>query len=269
MKRIWCNGDWIHPKDFPQSPLDRGAMLGLGLFETILAVDGVAKFADRHLARLRQGCERLGWKFEMIDFDGIATELLEKNQLGHGRARIRLAVTGGSGPLRDLTAGIDRVVWMTALVGLVPPETLSACISPWPRNEHSPLVGLKCASYAENCIALDHARRLGFDEAIFFNTASHLCEAATANIFIVKNGRLSTPSLESGCLPGIGREVVIERAHEMGISLEAGVLTREDLIAADEIFLTSSTRGPVPLVLLEDKKLSVGSVVRRLLEFAW
>jgi branched-subunit amino acid aminotransferase/4-amino-4-deoxychorismate lyase len=158
---------------------------------------------------------------------------------------------------------------MAALVGLVPPETLSACISPWPRNEHSPLVGLKCASYAENCIALDHARRLGFDEAVFFNTAGHLCEAATANIFIVKNGRLSTPSLESGCLPGIGREVVIERAHEMGISFEAVVLTHEDLIAADEIFLTSSTRGPVPLVLLEDKKLSVGSVVRRLLEFAW
>lgn len=269
MKRIWCNGEWIHSQDFPQSPLDRGAILGLGLFETILAVDGVVKFADRHLARLRQGCERLGWKFEMTDFERIAIDLLEKNQLSQGRARIRLAITGGSGPLRDLTAGIDRMVWMAALVALLPPETLSACISPWPRNEHSPLVGLKCASYAENCIALDHARRLGFDEAIFFNTAGHLCEAATANIFIVKNGRLRTPSVESGCLPGIAREVVIERAQEIGIDFESGILTRDDLTVADEIFLTSSTRGPVPLVHVDGRKLSIGGVVRQLREFAW
>ncbi len=249
--------------------MDRGSILGLGLFETILAVDGIPVFADRHLARLRQGCERLGWPVEILHFQQIAAELLVKNQLTHGRARIRLAVTAGSGLLHDLAPGGDRLIWITALPAFAPPESLSACISPWPRNEHSPLAGLKCASYAENLIALDHARRLGFDEMIFLNTAGHLCEAATANLFLVKNGSLCTPALDSGCLPGICRERVIEHATEIGIPCETGSLTLAQLHAADEIFLTSSTRGPVPLSRLGERRLSLGKIVSKLRQTMW
>ena len=223
MKRIWCNGQWLDPQDFLSSPMDRGSIHGLGLFETMLAIDGVLLFADRHLARLRSGHEKLGWPVEFPEFQEIAAELLAKNRLGTGRARVRLTVTGGSGPIHDLTPGTDRLVWMTAFPALVPPESVSACLSPWPRNEFSPLAGLKCASYSENLIALDHARRTGFDETIFLNTAGHLCEAATANLFLVIDGTLLTPSLDSGCLPGITREVVIELAAETGIPCEVGI----------------------------------------------
>jgi branched-subunit amino acid aminotransferase/4-amino-4-deoxychorismate lyase len=266
MKRIWCNGQWLDPQDFLSSPMDRGSIHGLGLFETMLAIDGVLLFADRHLARLRSGYEKLGWPSEFPAIHEIAAGLLAENGLATGRARVRLTVTGGSGPIHDLTPGADRLVWLSAFPALVPPESLSACISPWPRNEHSPLVGLKCASYSENLIALDHARRMGFDETIFLNTAGHLCEAATANLFLVRNGTLLTPPLDSGCLPGITRELVIELAADTGIPCEVSNLTAGELEAADEVFLTSSTIGVLPVFRLGHRAIPTGPVTRRLRE---
>ncbi|MGL4401974.1 MAG: aminotransferase class IV [Luteolibacter sp.] len=266
MKKLWCNGHWLDSQDFPASPTDRGFLHGLGLFETMLAVDGRLIFADRHLARLRAGHDKLGWPVEFPAFQEIAAELLVANGLDTVRARVRLTVTGGSGPIHDLTPGSDRLVWMSAIPALVPPDSLSACISPWPRNEYSPLVGLKCASYSENLIALDHARRAGFDETIFLNTAGHLCEAATANLFLVKNGTLFTPPLGSGCLPGITRELVIELAGETGIPCEVGDLDASQLQAAEEIFLTSSTIGVLPVSRLGHRAIPSGPVTRRLRE---
>ena len=110
---LWCNGQWLDSLDLPSSPTDRGAILGLGLFETLLAIDGVAVFADRHFARLQQACARLGWSLSLPDFHDTAVELLARNDLTAGRARIRLAFTAGSGPVHDLTPGSDRLVWMT------------------------------------------------------------------------------------------------------------------------------------------------------------
>ncbi len=244
--------------------MDRGAIHGLGLFETMLAIDGVLLFAERHLTRLRSGHEKLGWPVEFPEFRDIAAELLVKNHLATGRARVRLTVTGGSGPIHDLAPGADRLVWLTAGPALVPPESVSACLSPWPRNELSPLAGLKCASYAENLIALDHARRHGFEETVFLNTAGNLCEAATANLFLVSEGRLLVPSLASGCLPGVTREVILELAAEAGIPCELGSFVLNDLETAAEVFLTSSTIGAMPVSRFGDRAIPTGPVTRRL-----
>lgn len=251
--------------------MDRGMLHGLGLFETLLAIDGVPVFADRHLARLQLACSRLGWPLSIPDFHGTAIELLARNDLTAGRARIRLAVTAGSGPINDLTPGSDRLVWMTALPAAQPPASLTACLSPWPRNERSPLAGLKCASYAENLIALDHARRQSFDEVIFPNTAGHLCEAATANLFVVMGSALFTPPLVSGCLPGITREVVIELVKDLGIPCEERDLLPGELQRAEEVFLTSSIRGLTRLSRFEDHPYAEGrttQVLRQALQEA-
>lgn len=250
------------------SLLDRGAILGLGLFETLLALDGVPVFLDRHLARLRLGCERLDWNLQMPDFHEIAAELLVRNNLTSGRVRIRLAVSGGSGSISDLAPGKDRVVTMIALPVDAAPTSLTVNLCPWLRNENSPLAGLKCASYAENLVALDHARRLGFDETLFLNTAGQLCEAATANLFIVKKGALLTPSLASGCLPGVTRGVVIELAGSHGIPCEELELTPVELHTADELFLTSSIRGLTGVSRYEDKDLVLGPITQTL-RTAW
>lgn len=223
-------------------------MLGLGLFETLLGVDGRVVFGERHLERLAAGCARFGWSAPQRQFAELPEAMARLMQLaghGRGRARIRLTVTAGSGGLADLTSGADRLVWMTALPVADPPASLALDVAPWPRNERGALVGLKCASYAETLVALDRARHAGFDETLFFNTAGELCEAATANVFIVRGGVLATPPLASGCLAGITRGVVIELAARHGIGCEEVVLRREDLDAADEVVLTSATRGPV------------------------
>lgn len=218
-------------------------MLGLGLFETMLAVDGVLVVVDRHLARLKSSCQRLGWDIPLPDMAPVMAELLVRNGLVEGRARLRLAVTAGSGPIDNLALGNEPLIWLIALPLVEPPGSVEVNISPWRRNEHSPLAGLKCASYAENLVALDHARRLGFAETLFLNTAGHLCEAATANLFIVKNGALLTPPLDSGCLAGITRGMVLELAPRHRLVCAERALTLEDLLAADEVFLTSSIRG--------------------------
>jgi branched-chain amino acid aminotransferase len=247
MSQLWCNGQWLGLEEFPVSSADRGLTHGLALFETLLAIDGLPVFLARHLARLRNGMARLGWEMALPDLRIIIAELLQRNQLGSGRARVRFTISAGSGPMNDLALGQDHLLWVTAFPALDVPENLSVCISPWRRNEHSPLAGLKCASYAENLIALDHARRQGCEETIFLNTAGELCEAAMANLFLVKNGMLQTPPLASGCLPGVTREVVLELASHHGINCEERILNLDDFRAADEAFLTSSTKGPVPV----------------------
>ena len=268
MNHLWCNGQWLDALDFPASPTDRGVTLGLGLFETILAIDGTPIFAGRHLSRLRSGCERLGWDPELPDLPKIIGELVHRNELTSGRARIRLAITGGSGTLRHLALGPDHLVWMTAVPAPDAPLTTSANLSPWLRNERSPLAGLKCASYAENLAALEHAYQLGFEETLFLNTRGNLCEAATANLFLVRNARLLTPSPASGCLPGITRGVVIGLAAQHGIPCEEGDLSEEDLHAAEELFLTSSIRGLTGVSLFEKRTFPPGPMTRFLRE-AW
>ena len=264
MSEIWCNGQWLPAAQYPGTAQDRGACFGLGLFETLLAINGVPLFASRHLARLRQSCEKLGWTLDFPDFSAVVAELVARNNFATDRVRLRLSVTGGSGSLDDLAAGVDRLVWLSAFPAAEVPKSLTLCLSPWPRNERSPLAGLKSACYAENLIALDHARQRGFQETIVLNTAGDLCEAATANLFLVKNGVILTPSLDSGCLPGIGREVVCEIALAHGISCEQRRLTLADLDAADEIFLTSSTRGPMPVARFEDRELTRGPLIATL-----
>ena len=268
MTQLWCNGQWIDALDFAMAPTDRGLTLGLGLFETILAMDGVPVFAELHVERLRAGCERLGWSPDIPDLEYIMIELVRINELATGRARIRLAISGGSGRFQDLALGNDHLIWMTAFPVAEPPAFTTANLSPWPRNEQSPLVGLKSASYAENLIALERANRLGFEETIFVNTGGHLCEAATSNLFLVRDGVLSTPSLDCGCLPGITRSAVIRLANEASIACEERAILPDELLLADEIFLTSAIRGVMGLSRFEDRTLLPGPVTH-LLRNAW
>lgn len=130
------------------------------------------------------------------------------------------------------------------------------------------MAGLKSASYAENLLILQDASNRGWDEALLFNQHGHLCEAAMANVFLVQNGMLRTPALSSGCLPGITRAVVMEEAERLGLVCEEIDLTRGHLDAAEEIFLTSSTRGVVAVSALDGHPLVPGPVTGRMRD-AW
>jgi branched-chain amino acid aminotransferase len=255
---IWCNGEFL---DGPLavSPADRGLTNGLGLFETLLAIDGAPLALARHLARMKTGAAKLGWEFSAAGMEAVIAELLGRCGLESGRARVRIALTAGAGDLRSLSRGEDSLCWITASTCPEPPESVTLATAPFPRNDRSPLAGLKCASYAENLIALDHARRAGADEALFYNIRGELCEAAMANVFLVKDGAVLTPPLSSGCLPGTMRERVLEC-----FPVAESVLTAADVVDADGAFLTSATRGVVPVASIDGRPLSSGPVVQRL-----
>lgn len=230
----------------------------------MLALDGEPVALDLHLARMRDGAERLALdagKLGEVEISAAMTGLLERAGLAMGRARVRLALSAGAGDLRRLEAGSDGLLWITVAACPPAPESLALVTADFPRNERSPLSGIKCASYAENLIALDQARRAGADEALFFNSRGELCEAATANVFLVRDGEVFTPPLSSGCLPGTMRARVMAR-----IAVEERPLTAADLAAADEVFVTSATRGVVPVVRLDARVLPAGPVAAGLRE---
>lgn len=266
MATIWCNGEWLEAGSPLLLESDRGGLHGLGLFETLLAVDGQALMVARHAERLKRGAKQLGWTLPKHDWQGAVEELLRRNALVQGRARIRLALSGGSGSLRDLSPGEDRLLWMSATALGETPQGLRVAVCPWRRNEHSALAGLKCASYAENLVALNWARREGLDEVLFLNAAGQLCEAATANVFLVGKGGLRTPDRGSGCLPGILRELIVELAPQLDLVVEESPLRIEDAAAASEIFLTNAVHGVMSVSRLGETPLAEGPVTRRLQE---
>ena len=109
--------------------------------------------------------------------------------------------------------------------------------APWTRNEHGALAGVKSISYAENVRALGYAAEREASEAIFLNTAGHVCEGTGTNIFLVFGDTVITPPLSSGPLAGITRELIMEWS-----SVEERDLTLDEAKRADEVFITSSMR---------------------------
>jgi branched-chain amino acid aminotransferase len=262
---IWSNGELIAADELRVSPFDRGLTVGLGLFETILVRGGQPVFLAHHLARHALGCRRLGWQeLDPVWVERGIREVLKANQLTRGSARARLFQTAGVGPLAQLPQGPAALTLITAAPLPASPESLTLTLSSWVRNDRSPLTGLKCASYAENLLALAAAEAAGFDEPLFLNTRDEVCEAATANLFLIKDGTLRTPPRSSGCLPGISRALVLELAQTLGLPSEETTLHLGDLHAADELFLTSALRGIVPVSRLDARQLSAGLITHQL-----
>jgi len=244
---VWCDGRFLKKHELKVSPFDRGLCHGLSLFETILGVNGRPRLVTEHLDRLRLGLERLGVLSVELSDEGLRNAmiaLLEKNNLAEGTARIRLAVSLGVGPVNRTDSG-EAWAWMTASeVGEIS-QNIRMTLAPWRRDTESVLRGLKVGNYAEHLIAMDLARREGFDEMLFYNTSDELCEAAMANIFLIRGGTVLTPSLDSGCLAGVTRALVMRLAATHGIPCKEKPLGRADVKKADGFFLTSSVKGPV------------------------
>lgn len=229
---------------------DHGVLVGDGVFETAKVVDGQAVALTRHLGRLRRSAAGLGLPVPATDAELVAAvaAVVAANQPGVGR--LRITVTGGPGPLGSQRGGAGPTLILATGPGGTWPPSATAVVVPWPRNEASPVAGLKTTSYAENVVALARAHEQGADEALFTNLTGHLCEGTGSNVFLGLDGRLVTPPLTSGCLAGITRELVLETSTVV----EADV-TPDDLARADEAFLTSSTRDVQPLAAIDGRAL--------------
>jgi branched-subunit amino acid aminotransferase/4-amino-4-deoxychorismate lyase len=136
------------------------------------------------------------------------------------------------------------------------------------RNSLSPLSRVKATNYLDNLVAYSEAVALGAEEAILLNEKGFIAEGSMSNIFLVAGGMLLTPSEESGILPGITREAVLELARELGVEATEGEIPLADLLRADEAFLTSSVREVLPITSIDNKPVAQGSpgpVTKRLM----
>jgi branched-subunit amino acid aminotransferase/4-amino-4-deoxychorismate lyase len=226
--------------DLPLS--DRGLLLGDGLFETLLALDGVLQVPDAHLARLDLGCVALG--LPRPDHDqalAIMQTAIKAAGLETGRAAVRLTYTAGSGG-RGLVRPdpILPRLFATAAPSAPPAAPAKLVLSSIRRNASSPTAHHKTLAYLDNVMARREALALSADEAVMCNTDGHLACAAASNLFWVTDGILMTPDLSCGVLPGITRAKVLATAQALGLAVQLAKAGPDALDQAEAIFLTNS-----------------------------
>lgn len=257
----WLGGEVVAASEATVPLLDRGPQYGDGVFETLRAEDGAAFLLDEHLARLRSGLATIG-----IDGSGICDLAREGTRavlgrLGRGAAMVKVMVTRGLGRGGPLIAGDSRplVVVTGRDDGAGRPERMTAVSSRVVRNEGSPLAGVKSLNYLEMVLARAEATDAGADEAIVLNTSGRVAEASSANVFALVDGRLVTPSVNEGCLPGIVRAHVLRIARGSGQGCVEGLLGPADLARAEEAFLTNSRIGLAALVEFDGRPVGDGA----------
>lgn len=232
---LWQNGSRVEEIRVPL-PSDRtsaGFWLGDGLFETILVSNGEAFALDRHLHRLRQSQARVLMQRE---FDDAKLDANLDTSLRGGIADAIHWLAGETGQIRVTLLSSDDLL-ITSKRHVIPDASLSVTVYPYQRDEKNALVGIKTLSYGEHGFALRYAKARGFDDVIFFNSQQMAVESALANLLLWDGHRWWTPSLESGCLPGVTRELLIEY-----FDVKEGEFTLTDLLDMRALALASSLR---------------------------
>jgi branched-chain amino acid aminotransferase len=256
--RIWLNGRlYDDPHQATVAGTDHGLLVGDGVFETLKVTERGAFAVRRHLNRLNRSAAALG----LPEPDhGQTREAIDSVLAGRDfpRGKLRITYTGGRGPLGSETAyGPPTMIIMLAPVD-VSPRLASIVTAPWTRNEHGALAGVKSISYAENVRGLGYAANHDASEAIFLNTAGHVCEGTGTNIFVVFGDTVMTPPLSSGPLAGITRELIMEWS-----TVEQRDLTLDEAKDADGVFITSSMRDVQGVEHWDDQTFSPAHPVTR------
>ncbi len=266
MTRYWVNDALVDAEHATVSVLDHGLTVGDGVFETVLVRDGSAFAITRHLDRLQRSLAGLGISGPdptlirhavdtVVSDSGVSTDF----------SRLRITVTSGAGPFGSERGDVAPTLVVTMTASAPWPSTTSLATVPWTRNERSAIAGLKTTSYAENAIALALAKRRGASEAVLADTQGRLSECTGSNVFVVVAGEVFTPSLDTGCLAGVTRDLVLEWGGTVA-PMHEGHLPYDVLFTADEVFITSSTRDVHPVVGVDDLEMSAGPITARLAE---
>jgi 4-amino-4-deoxychorismate lyase len=233
-------------------PTCSGFQFGYGVFETILVSKGLPCFVDLHYQRLQRGCSRLGLELN-LDAETMrnqANRLAEVQNIESGRLKLIC--------FRDTNQDSTMMtLYPYKMEEAYSQEGMSLRTSSIKRNSHSPLSYIKSLNYTENILAKEEAKSQGYHEALFLNTNNKLCEGAVSNIFWVKHNKLYTPELSCGILDGITRGQVIKICHDMNIGLEEGTFNIEELLQAEEVFITNSLMGIMPVSKVDNTNYNI------------
>jgi branched-chain amino acid aminotransferase len=259
------NGNVVPAEQARVSVMDNGFTFGDAVYETLRTYGGRPFHLDHHLERLRASAGRLGIEAPAGDelFARRLDDLLAR--AGNDESYIRIILTRGEG---DISYRFDRVKGPT-LVMVVKPfepppardyaEGIPIVIASVRRNHPRALdPAIKSNNLLNNILAVREGQAQGAAEAILLNDMGEVAEGASSNIFVVKGGVVSTPPLATGILPGITRWLVLDLCRELGIPAREETLIAADLFAADEVFITSTTKEAVPVRTIDGKTVGAG-----------
>lgn len=260
------NGRICGGEDAVVSVFDHGFVFGEGVYETLRTYDRRPFLLERHLQRLRASAAMIDLALPLDDAE-IGRRIGETIEAVDGGSEVylRILITPGPGEFTyDPASRGDPTVVIIARRFAPPPPDLYAVgvtisvvsISRSQPSSISPLI--KSNNLLPNAMAMREAMRRGAYEGLMLNYRGEITECTQSNFFIVKQGVVLTPPLESGLLAGITRELIIECARETGVALTETVIGMHDLLIADEAFLSSTTRELVPVVRVDRHVLGSG-----------
>ena len=247
---VYLNGSLVPAATATVSIADPGFLHGASVFTTMRAHKGVVFHFERHLERIAETVRLLGMKADATTgrlIEGMY-QVLDANKLAEARCRITLTPGPPDGkpttlitaePLPDYPAE-----WYTKGIGVI--------VTALKQAVGDPTFGYKTGCYLPRILARQEAAAKGADDALWFTTDNRLAESCFSNVFLVRDGELLTPPRDTPVLPGVVRDALLELCPAIGIAAHDDKhLTIDDLLAADEIFLTSSCMGVRPVVRIE------------------
>jgi branched-chain amino acid aminotransferase len=249
---------------------DHGFLYGEGIYETLRTYNGQPFLFERHMDRLRRSAEMIVLPVPLDDpaVGARFRETMEAAGLGgasNREAYIRIIITRGVGELSyDPAACPAPTVVVIVKPHVDPPvsayeEGVRVALVPIVRNHPgsvNPLI--KSNNLLNNALAMQEAFRRGAFEGVMRNYRGELSECTQSNLFVVRNGAALTPEIAAGLLPGITRAFLFEVGEAIGVPVREAVLHDEDLLGADEAFLTSTTRELVPIVRVDERPIGTG-----------
>ena len=218
--------------------LDEGYSFGLGLFETILLYKGKPIFLDEHLARINKSIVDLGWNIKKLEKDE-AFQYLDNNKNGFEYEILKIVLSEKNRLFLKREYTYTEKDYQ---------KGFSLNISKVRRNESSIFTFHKTLNYGDNILEKRKSKKLGYDEPIFLNSKNQITEGATSNIFVVVEDKIYTPKLSCGLLNGIVRQYIVSNYDIIESEIDLEFLNN-----ADEIFLTNSLFGIMPVNNLEKK----------------
>lgn len=269
------NGKVTPAAEASVSVLDNGFTFGDSVYETLRTYGGRPFHLDRHLARLRHSASRLGIAIPPGDevFAERLSELLARAV--NDESYVRIIVSRGVG---DISYHFERVQGPTVVIVVKPyepfPESHYAegaevIISSVRRNHPRALdPAIKSCNLLNNVLAVREAQAKGALEAILLNEEGEVAEGASTNVFMVKAGVVLTPPLHAGILPGVTRQILLELGREIGVPMREDTVRVPDLLASDEVFITSTLKEAMPVRTIDGGPVGngrPGAVTLRLL----
>ena len=233
------------------SPGQVGLLNGWGVFSTLRVKSGVLFAWERHYARMKRDAEVLHVPFpESVYLETRLRKLIEANEAWDSTLRVAIVRNqGGVFDAPNLDREFDLIAFTKPLANWG--DSVRLGLVPQARHAANVFRGTKMLSWCFNLTWSESARQSHLDEVVLLNERGEVAELTSANIFVVRGKEILTPPLDSGCLPGITRALILEELEIPGYRVGQVVLTPADLASADEVFVTSSTRDTLPVATIE------------------